>query len=227
MCPRPTAELFGIVLRSNRGSFGCQWCILTPCNALQQASRLGTRLHPASAPCHFPRMAFVTDGLPPNLQYRQNNVDKKAGFAKPDQTSQYRLQPAAASATGQHGCRNRMKLEQFRIDDLRRQAVAAGYCVTGLAVRCGVCPRTLERYFSGSYGCTPSAWMQDERMRRASSLLLEGWTVKATALELCYTQANHFSRDYKKHHGFPPSHQPVSPAVAMASATTKNITRIT
>ncbi len=24
-------------------------------------------------------MAFVTDGLPPNLQYRQNNVDKKRG----------------------------------------------------------------------------------------------------------------------------------------------------
>jgi transcriptional regulator GlxA family with amidase domain len=89
--------------------------------------------------------------------------------------------------------------------ELARQA---NWSVSALAKKCGVSARTLERYFLKDMGKCPKAWLSEQRQLLASKLLLDGSSVKETAACLGYKNQHHFSRDFKKQYGRPPS-QPI------------------
>jgi AraC-like DNA-binding protein len=74
-----------------------------------------------------------------------------------------------------------------------------------LAKQCDVSVRTLERYFHEKVGMCPHAWLFDQRQRSAIELLRDGNSVKETAVILDYKHATHFSREFKKRWGHPPS----------------------
>jgi len=84
-------------------------------------------------------------------------------------------------------------------------AHAAKYCVTTMAQRRGVSLRHLERFFKETMGNCPCEWLNEQRQLRALELIRDGSTVKEAADELGYKQRSHFSREFKKFHGFAPS----------------------
>ena len=89
-------------------------------------------------------------------------------------------------------------------DFWRPLAHCAGYD-TALAARLlGISLRSLERLCQRELGCTPSEWLQRERMTRAAELLTAHQPIKAVAAQLGYTLPANFSRDFKRHFGRTP-----------------------
>lgn len=67
-------------------------------------------------------------------------------------------------------------------------------------------PSHFHRRFRETFGCTPHAWMERLRMRRALSLLREGrLNVSETAEAAGYANVYYFSRAFKRHFGVTPS----------------------
>ena len=84
-------------------------------------------------------------------------------------------------------------------------AEEAGYNAKQLAKRCGVSLRQLERFFPKATGKTPQQWLNYLRQQKAFELLTSGQSVKEVSIRLSYKQSSHFSREFKRFHGVPPS----------------------
>jgi transcriptional regulator GlxA family with amidase domain len=92
-----------------------------------------------------------------------------------------------------------------RVKDWVELARAANYRAEHLAGRCGVSLREMERFFQTRTGMTPHEWLNRLRQMQALEFLAGDKSVKATAIELGYIHPAHFSRDFKRFHGLPPS----------------------
>jgi AraC-like DNA-binding protein len=90
-------------------------------------------------------------------------------------------------------------------DEWQRLAHCAGYKVATLSEVAGVSVRTLQRHFRSCYGVTVSDWLKSVRLREAGKRLRAGGRVKEVALELGYKQLSHFSREFKRAYGTPPT----------------------
>jgi AraC-like DNA-binding protein len=84
-------------------------------------------------------------------------------------------------------------------------AKKANWSVVKFAKECNVSVRTLERNFLKNLGETPKAWLAKLRHSQAVILLQEGGTIKEVADILNYKNPHHFSREFKKQNGCPPS----------------------
>jgi len=87
----------------------------------------------------------------------------------------------------------------------KRLAHSVGFRPKKLAEVAGVSLRTLERHFRSRYGVTVSGWLASIRLREASERIRAGSRVKEVALDLGYKQLSHFSREFKRAYGSPPS----------------------
>jgi AraC-like DNA-binding protein len=87
----------------------------------------------------------------------------------------------------------------------RRLGRSAGFRAAKLAELAGVSLRTLQRYFRAQYGVTVSEWLTSIRLSEASERIRAGGRVKEVALDLGYKQLSHFSREFKRAYGKPPS----------------------
>lgn len=115
---------------------------------------------------------------------------------------------AAVRCSGNRsGCKLNSRL--IEVKNWPAEAQAANYSIALLSRRCDVSPRQLERFFLENFGQSPHHWFSQARLRRALELLQTGYSVKGTALTLGYKTVAHFSRDFKRCYGFPPSHQRV------------------
>ena len=65
--------------------------------------------------------------------------------------------------------------------------------------------RQLERFIPQATGKTPQQWLNDLRQQKASGLIASGQSVKEVSNHLGYKQSSHFSREFKRFHGVPPS----------------------
>lgn len=93
-------------------------------------------------------------------------------------------------------------------DQWMRLARTADFKATRLAQVAGVSPRTLQRHFKAEYRITVSEWLKRIRMREASERIQAGDRVKAVAMDLGYKQLSHFSREFKRAFGLPPTRVP-------------------
>lgn len=89
--------------------------------------------------------------------------------------------------------------------DWQRLARSAGYRAAKLAELAQVSLRTLQRHFRAQYAQTVSDWLTALRLREAEDRIRAGDRVKEVALDLGYKQLSHFSREFKRAHGQPPS----------------------
>src|SRR6185437_6711921 len=87
-------------------------------------------------------------------------------------------------------------------DRLASQAI---WSVANLAKLCGVSERTLETHFRQNMGRTPKSWLSEHRQKLAAALLREGCLVKEVATQLGYKHPTHFSREFRKYWGSPPT----------------------
>lgn len=96
-------------------------------------------------------------------------------------------------------------------------SAACNYRAPELAQWLGVSTRHLRRVFANQFGCSPAAWLREQRLQAACRLLLSGTPIKEVAFELGFRQVSHFSRDFRRYFGRSPSSwrqhvtQPVGP----------------
>ena len=84
--------------------------------------------------------------------------------------------------------------------------LGASVSVEELADAVHVSRRTLHRAIVGALGCTPSELITAVRMREAERLLtVEDRLVKQVADDLGFASIPHFSRTFKRFHGYNPS----------------------
>lgn len=79
------------------------------------------------------------------------------------------------------------------------------YKMAALCDRIGVSERHLRRVFEEGIGIAPKEWLRQERMVAARSLLREGSPIKEVAIDLGFTTAKMFSRDFQLFHGVKPT----------------------
>ena len=101
-----------------------------------------------------------------------------------------------------------------RIQNWPQLAHEVKYSVKALAKAYGVSVRLLERLFPAAFGSTPRGCLKRLRMERAVELLRGGSTVKEAGACLGYDDPSHFSREFKKHHGFTPKRYANAPTKA-------------
>lgn len=82
--------------------------------------------------------------------------------------------------------------------------------IASLADAAGVSARSLQLGFARELGCSPSAYVREQRLDRARRLLAElapeeGHTVTGVALQVGFSHLGRFSRDYRLRFGESPS----------------------
>lgn len=79
------------------------------------------------------------------------------------------------------------------------------YRMAALCDRIGVSERHLRRVFEDGLGISPKEWLRQERMVAARSLLRAGSPIKEVAIDLGFTTAKMFSRDFQTFYGVKPT----------------------
>ena len=96
-----------------------------------------------------------------------------------------------------------MELEErcrYRLDDL-----CAAY---------GKSRRQVQRHFRATLGCTPLAFLREERLQAAYRLLRSSLSVQVVACRLGFRQESQFSRAFRARFGVSPSTVQALPPVA-------------
>ncbi|MEO5913265.1 MAG: helix-turn-helix domain-containing protein [Luteolibacter sp.] len=88
---------------------------------------------------------------------------------------------------------------------LTKMARDGEYKMASLSDRIGVSERHLRRVFEEGIGISPKDWLRQERMVAARALLREGSPIKEVAIDLGFTTAKMFSRDFQLFHGVKPT----------------------
>jgi len=91
------------------------------------------------------------------------------------------------------------------LDAIGALSADCSYNATTLAARLGISLRQLQRLFARQLGCSPRAWLREQRMQAAHRLLPRANTIKEVALALSFRQESHFSRDFRSRFGYTPS----------------------
>jgi AraC-like DNA-binding protein len=95
--------------------------------------------------------------------------------------------------------------EAVPTETLRRLAESCRYSSRELARFLGISQRQLQRIFRARLGCTPQAFLREERLQAAERLLHSASSVKEVAYALGFCQQSQFSRDFKERFGRRPS----------------------
>jgi len=103
-----------------------------------------------------------------------------------------------------------MRSRLNRIGDWAARAWQAGYKVNKLAEGCGVSARQLRRFVAETEGRSVREWLNEMRQKQGFLKLTDAVktkpkTIKEVASDLGYSQSCHFSRDFKRFYGMPPS----------------------
>ncbi|MHA6268330.1 AraC family transcriptional regulator [Aliiroseovarius sp. CAU 1755] len=78
--------------------------------------------------------------------------------------------------------------------------------ISDLASTAGMSPSSFHEHFKSVTGTTPLQYQKDLRLIEARGMLLDqGQTVSEAALSVGYESPTHFSRDYSRKFGLPPS----------------------
>jgi len=85
-----------------------------------------------------------------------------------------------------------------------RVAIAASFRPVDMAARCGISLRQLERVFIERFHTTPKSWARKLRCNLARDLLAKGWTNKAVAQELRFSDASHLCHEFRLEFGATP-----------------------
>lgn len=79
------------------------------------------------------------------------------------------------------------------------------YRMAGLCDRINVSERHLRRVFEDGLGISPKEWLRQERMVVARNLLRHGSPIKEVSIDLGFSSAKMFSRDFMSFHGVRPT----------------------
>ena len=88
---------------------------------------------------------------------------------------------------------------------LSQIAREGSYRMSSLCERIGVSERHLRRVFEEGIGISPKEWLRQERMVAARIFLRNGTPIKEVAIDLGFSNAKMFSRDFQTFYGVRPT----------------------
>jgi AraC-like DNA-binding protein len=88
--------------------------------------------------------------------------------------------------------------------DTMEHRPAVGWKLIDFAKLAGMSVSSFQRAFRASLHCSPMAYLNGIRLRRASHLLRTGASLSQAALETGYASVSHFSEAFRKAHGQSP-----------------------
>ena len=91
-----------------------------------------------------------------------------------------------------------------RINNWEQLAKDAHFNVSNLAALCCVSNRQLERFFKMQRKTTPRRWLRRLQCHMAGELVSQGFSSKAAAAEVDFSNSAQFCHAFKKHYGSPP-----------------------
>jgi transcriptional regulator GlxA family with amidase domain len=92
-----------------------------------------------------------------------------------------------------------------------REGFRSPLSVPDLAKTAGMSVSSFHQHFKSVTGTTPLQYQKDLRLIEARALLSDrGQTVSQTAFSVGYERPTHFSRDYSRKFGVPPSRDPLA-----------------
>src|SRR4051812_11990658 len=97
-----------------------------------------------------------------------------------------------------------MKCRLAKIDQWERVALQARFQPSEMAALCWVSLRQLERHFTKQFQQTPREWARALRCRMARDLIAKGWSNKAVAFELHFSNESHLCHEFSTHYSQPP-----------------------
>ena len=97
-----------------------------------------------------------------------------------------------------------MNRRPLRPQDWETLAKEAGFHPEMIAVLCQISLRQLERHFKKNFKKTPIEWSKELRRRLAIQHLAEGWSTKAVAQQLHFSDAAHLCHEFKVVYGTTP-----------------------
>jgi AraC-like DNA-binding protein len=92
-----------------------------------------------------------------------------------------------------------------RVKNWEALAKESRFRIAEIALRRGVSPRQVERYFRTRFGESPHSRFNRIRLQETKRLLSLGMSVKEVAAALYFQDAAHFSHAFKKEFGVSPS----------------------
>jgi AraC-like DNA-binding protein len=92
-----------------------------------------------------------------------------------------------------------------RMEDFIRENLSAKITLDSLASTLGCSKSFLSHRIPLEFGCSLKKYLLKERMRKAKTLLADGAAVREAASELGFYDEFHFSKEFKRHYGAPPS----------------------
>ena len=98
-----------------------------------------------------------------------------------------------------------MKSRLHQIQNWPERARKARWRAATLAKNCDFSLRALQRFFIKKIGRSPKAWLFEQRQEYAIEMWRNNSQIKGLATDLGYMHHCHFSRDFKKHWGIPPT----------------------
>ncbi|MBQ2966622.1 MAG: helix-turn-helix transcriptional regulator [Clostridia bacterium] len=111
-----------------------------------------------------------------------------------------------------------MPSEKFEIikpavDAMHRTCLSGELCVEKLADRCGVSAVYFRKLFKSFYGVSPIKYINDLKISHAKTLLQsQMYSVSEVARQSGFSDATHFSREFKKITGTSPSRYKLKPS---------------
>ncbi|HTL56803.1 MAG TPA: helix-turn-helix transcriptional regulator [Candidatus Limnocylindrales bacterium] len=97
-----------------------------------------------------------------------------------------------------------MKACLSRIENWEFLARQAQFQPATMAALCPVSLRHLQRFFTDHFSQTPGIWSRQLRCRIARQLITEGWSNKAVAAELGFSNESHLCHEFRRFYGGPP-----------------------
>src|SRR5882724_10124772 len=91
------------------------------------------------------------------------------------------------------------------LDQWLALARESSFQARALSKRLKVCPRQLQRYTQHLFGRSPQHWLNEQRLVLAADFLQKEGCVKTVAFKLGFKQVSHFSREFRRFYGVPPT----------------------
>jgi AraC-like DNA-binding protein len=91
------------------------------------------------------------------------------------------------------------------VTQLLTMARHSGFSARALSKALKISPRQFRRHTHDLFGCSPQAWLNQQRLRLAPDLLKQQRCIKIVAFNLGFKLVSHFSREFKLHYGLCPT----------------------